>query len=81
MLDLTHKCMQTKVDFTKIKEQLPHGAQTEIAKMANVANSTVLKVLNGDSDNINVLNAIADYMEKQKQQKSAAINRISLLLN
>ncbi len=73
--------MESKLDFSKIKEQLPHGAQTEIAKMANVTNNTVHLVLNGKSDNISVLNAIADYLEKIKEQKNTAVDRISSLLD
>jgi predicted transcriptional regulator len=73
--------MQTKVDFEKIKKQLPHGAKTEIAKMANVANSTVLKVLNGESDNIDVLTAIADYLTNLKNKKEATNNRLTSLIN
>lgn len=73
--------MEMKVDFEKIKEQLPQGAQTEIAKMANVANSTVFQVLKGKSQNIAVLNAIADYLEKQTELKESALNRIASIMD
>jgi len=73
--------METKLDFTKIKEQLPHGAQTEIAKMAKVTNNTVHLVLTGKSDNIDVLNAIADYLTCLKEKKAAANNRLSSLID
>jgi predicted transcriptional regulator len=73
--------METKVDFKKIKEQLPHGSQTEIAKRANVSLNTVHLALKGKCDNVDVLNAIADYLEELKGKKSAAMNRISSLID
>ena len=75
------KCMETKVDFKKIKEQLPHGAQTEIAKMANVSLNTVHLALKGKCDNVDVLNSIADYLEALNAKKGAALNRISSLID
>ena len=54
--------MKTKVDREKLKKCLPHGAQTEIANTANVSLQTVHYVLKGKSQNIKVLNAIADYL-------------------
>lgn len=68
-------------DITKIKEQLPQGAQAEIAKRAKVHFSLVHRVLNGKSENIDVLNAIADYLTEIKEKKQAAINRISSLID
>ena len=73
--------METKVDFKKIKEQLPHGAQTEIAKKANVSLNTVHMALKGKCNNIVVLNSIADYLEELKHRKNAALDRISLLID
>lgn len=66
--------------ITKIKEQLPQGAQAEIAKRANVHFSLVHRVLNGKSENVDVLNAIADYLTELKQKKEAALKRISSLI-
>ncbi len=73
--------MESKIDFKKIKDQLPHGAQTEIAKMANVTNNTVHLVLNGKSDNVVVLNAIADYLTSLKAKQQAATNRLASLID
>jgi predicted transcriptional regulator len=73
--------METKVDFIKIKEQLPHGAQTDIAKRANVHLHTVTRVLNGESENVAVLNAIADYLTERKNEKQNANNRLSSLID
>lgn len=73
--------MQTKVDFTKIKEQLPYGALTEIAKKAKVHVNTIIKVLNGKSENIYAINAIADYLEAHNAQKDTAFKRISSIIN
>lgn len=73
--------METKVDFKKIKDQLPHGAQTEIAKKANVSLNMVHSALKGKCDNIDLLNAIADYLTELKQKKQAANNRLSSLID
>jgi len=55
--------MKTKIDIEKLRVQLPHGAQTEIAKKSGVSLQTVHYVLKGKSANLRVLSAIADYME------------------
>ena len=67
--------------IAKIKEQLPQGAQAEIARRANVHFSLVHRVLNGKSENIKVLNAIADYLTDLKNEKDAAMVRISKLID
>jgi predicted transcriptional regulator len=72
--------METAIDFKKIKEQLPHGAQTKIAKMANVALSTVHLVLNGKSDNEDVVNAVIDYLTELQVKKKSAQRKLSLLI-
>ncbi len=73
--------METKVDFKKIKDQLPHGAQTEIAKRAGVSLNMIHSALKGKCDNVDVLNVIADYLSELKEAKSAALNRISSLID
>jgi len=73
--------METKVDFKKIKKHLPHGAQTEIAKRANVSLNTVHLALNGKSDNVDVINAIADYLEDHQAKKQTALNRLSSIMD
>ena len=73
--------METKVDFKKIKAQLPYGSQTEIAKRANVSLSAVNSALNGHCDNVELLNTIADYIIEVKEKKQAALNRLSSLID
>jgi hypothetical protein len=73
--------METKVDFKKIKEQLPYGSQTIIAKRANVSVSAVNNALKGNCENVNLLNTIADYLTEIKAKKTAALNRISSLID
>lgn len=72
--------MKTKLDFTKIRKQLPHGSQTEIAKRANVHINLVQRVLKGESDNIEVLKAIADYLTELKESKENVLDRLTSLV-
>ncbi len=73
--------METKFEISKIKEQLPHGAQTEIAKRAKVTNNTVYMVLTGKSDNEAVLNVIADYLTELKEKKEATTKRLKSFID
>lgn len=73
--------MKTKLDFTKIRKQLPHGSQTEIAKKASVHINLVHRVLNGKSDNIQVLTAIADYLSDLKEKENNVIDRLTSLVD
>lgn len=68
-------------DILKIKNQLPHGAQTEIANLANVSVVAVNRVLNGKSNDVKILNVIADYLTDIKQQRATAENRLKSLIN
>ncbi|HVS92446.1 MAG TPA: hypothetical protein VHE59_10455 [Mucilaginibacter sp.] len=72
--------METKLEISKVKAQLPHGAQTEIAKRASVTKNTVHLVLTGKSDNIVVLEAIADYLAELQAKKQATTERLSKLV-
>ena len=65
--------------LAKIKDQLPYGAQTEIAKKANVTVQLVNRVINGDVENLDILNAIVDYYEVYKEKKDKALSRLSSL--
>lgn len=73
--------MKTKLDFTKIREQLPHGSQTEIAKRANVHINVVHRVLHGQSKNVAVLTAIGDYLEDIKNKENSAISKIAAFIS
>lgn len=68
------------LDLTKIKNQLPHGAQTEIAKTANVHLNVVHRVLNGKSENLTVLIAIADFLKTHNKLKTETLKTISSLI-
>ncbi|RYY21108.1 MAG: hypothetical protein EOP41_08540 [Sphingobacteriaceae bacterium] len=65
--------------ITKIKQQLPHGAQSEIARKMNVSVGLVNRVLLGQIENIDVFNAIADYYAAYKEKKDKALSRLSSL--
>lgn len=65
--------------LAKIKDQLPYGAQTEIAKKANVTVQLVNRVINGDVENLDILNTIVDYYEVYKEKKDKALSRLSSL--
>lgn len=73
--------METTFNIDKIREQLPFGAQTEIAKKCNVTVCMVNRVLNGKSENTKVLDAIADYLTDFKQQKNDTISRLASLID
>ncbi len=68
-------------DIKKIREKLPHGAQTEIAKIANVHFTLVNRVLNGKSTNTRVLNAIADYLIDKKKEENQIHTKFSSVIN
>jgi len=69
-------------DIAKIKEQLPYGAQSEIARKMNVSVVLVNRVLNGGKHNRpDVLNAIADYLSDYKKLKNEAESRLNSLLD
>jgi len=73
--------METKIDLTKIKGQLPHGAQSLIAKRLNVSLPLVNKVINGKCEENSVLNGIADYLIEIKAQKNEVINKLASLID
>ncbi|WP_316777739.1 hypothetical protein [Pedobacter antarcticus] len=73
--------METKIDFEKLRKQLPFGAQTEIAKIANVHISLVNRVLYGKSQNTKVLNAIADFLTMYKEQQQTALNKLASFID
>ncbi len=67
--------------LVKIKDQLPYGAQTEIAKIANVTVQLVNRVINGEVENLDILNAIADYYAAYKERKGSTMDRLSSLVD
>lgn len=68
------------IDIAKIHEQLPFGAQTEIAKRANVNLSLVHRVLKGKSTDMNVLNTVADYLTELKSKEQEVANKFASLI-
>ena len=71
--------MKSKIETEKIKAMLPHGAITKIAKNSSVSLQTVHCVLNGTSNNIKVMNAIADYLIEFQKIEKMAIDRLASL--
>jgi hypothetical protein len=68
--------MKTKMDIKKIKDQLPHGALTEIAILSNVSLQTVSGVINGKSQNRKVLKAITKYLTDLNSEKEVLLSFI-----
>ena len=63
-----------------IKESLPFGAISQIAKNANVHYHTVRNVIAGKSRNIKVINAIGEYLENDQQAYNKGMERISKMI-
>lgn len=57
--------MKNTDSLSRIKEQLPFGAISQIAKESGVTYQTVSRVLEGKSNNKKVLKAIADYLRQE----------------
>lgn len=66
---------------TKIKQQLPHGAQSEIARKIGVSVGLVNRVLLGKTENTDVFNGIAEYYSEYKEKKAEAVKRLSSLVD
>lgn len=69
------------IELKKLRNQLPHGAQTKIAENANVHLNLVYRVLNGKSKNLMVLQAIANYLKDHNKVKSETLESISSLID
>lgn len=72
--------MDKNVNIKEIKGLLPHGAITEIAKRSGVSYVTLLKVLNGESNNMKALEGITRYVLELKRKKKDLNNRILKVL-
>lgn len=59
-----------------IKERIPRGVLTKIADKAGVSVRTVNRVLAGQSDNIEVLHAIADVLREERKARAAAQKKL-----
>ncbi len=57
------------INNAKLKEVLPHGACKEVAKRSKTSIYTVSRVLNGRSNNMNVVNEIRKYVEELRTTK------------
>lgn len=63
----------------KIRKKLPHGAITKISKSTGLDISTVSKVLNGDFQNIKVIEAALQIIEEGKNASRELEERIKNL--
>jgi len=63
-----------------IRDELPRGAQQQIAKNINVHYVLVNRVLNGTSDNMEVMTAIADYYSDYKKKMDEVSARLNALV-
>ncbi|WP_295799957.1 hypothetical protein [Mucilaginibacter sp.] len=70
-----------KQALKKLFEALPWGGITAIAKQVGVANDTVKKVLDGRSDNMDVLTAAVEFMEKHKTKQNELNAKVASLVN
>ncbi len=51
------------------EKTLPHGTIKTVAEKTGVSEKTVRNVLNGESENLNVMKAVIDYVENFNQVK------------
>ncbi len=65
------------INTNKIKEILPHGSITEIAKKSKKSIYTVSRVINGKSKNKDVLLSIAEYIKDIKNVNETLNNVIN----
>lgn len=68
------------IDIEKIREQLPYGAQTEIAKLAQTTVVAVNRVLAGKSKDLEILNIVADYLAKHKAKQEEVNKKLAALI-
>jgi DNA-binding phage protein len=72
-------------ELKKLKSKLPCGAITAISKESGLSQTMIQRVLSGKSaslDNVpKVLNAVADYLEIQKQKEKEATDRVKAVMN
>lgn len=65
------------LNIDKIKDSLPHGAITDIAKRGNCSRTTVLKVFKGESENLDALKAVKDYLNDLKNTKAEIVKVVN----
>lgn len=70
-----------KQALKKLLDALPWGGITAIAKKAGVSNDTVKKVLESRSENMAVLKAAVEFMEKHKTEQKKINEKLSELVN
>lgn len=58
---------KNKINTQAVKKLLPYGANKVIAMRSNVTVFTVSRVINGYSNNPNVLKSLKDYIEEIKK--------------
>ncbi len=56
--------------FKKLKEKLPRGYAKTIANKLDISESTVRKVLNGQRNNLNVIEAAIELAKKALQRQN-----------
>ena len=76
MYQTLYKAMKNNNKLDKIKEELPFGAISEIAKRSEVSYQTVTRVLQGKSKNIRVMKAITDYL-KEMNDNTQSFNSVA----
>ena len=76
--------MQNEVDLKAIKEALPFGAISVIARKVGVQNSTVSRVLEGEVKSpriAEIVKATAEYLKDYNATKKAAFDQLKEVLN
>jgi len=66
-------------DRKKIREQLPHGAFTEIAKKSHFSQCTISFWFSGKSNSSKAENIILDYYIKYKNERDEKLKAAGLL--
>ena len=61
------------------RSKLPHGSISEIAKIANVQQSTVSQFFRGNSKSIKIEYAVLRYIKQLKEEKETLLMEAGLL--
>ncbi|MTI29444.1 hypothetical protein E1171_01325 [Cytophagales bacterium RKSG123] len=63
----------------KLKMHLPHGAIKKVAEKVGKSNGYVSMVVSGTSDNLKIMQMIAEEAKKEKQRKQDVEKKVNAL--
>lgn len=67
------------INIEGLRKILPYGAIKEVAKRSNTSIYTVSRVLNGGSNNVDVINKLKEYVSEMKNTKEEINNTVQSL--